>query len=497
MLKNVAAFGGCLMLYGPDDKPISVAVRRPGDRRSSQAMSLLASVRDDAMRRLVDEWRAEASGRIPIALPPQETLLANAYYMYYLSGLYGGIVEKKTGIICGDGFGWSAKRPKVRKIIKGFWRDRVNALNRRIRQISDELCAFGEVFLLQYVQRSTGRLRIGRVMPWNVERVITDPDNPECPIGIKVWNTNVTIPILMGPDTPQYERRNFSAKARELRRGFTPLKQAEGLRGCLYYYVNPRLTDEGSGEYGPELRGTSDLLAATPTVQDAEDVLKDGNERMRLGNRMLYDVTIQGADDDAIDAFNAKIEEMPDAYAFFTHNERVTANMQTPDFKTHQTRESFETARNAAISAKGAGQPPTWWAEGTLTTKASAESMPFPTLKIAKDRQQFLGEILTEVTAYQLFVKSAISAEQFDTLDTEGVFALEYPTISEKDMEMLMRVQTGLTSTLNVGVSNRWISDEEAARAYRAGLMEATGVELDEYQPPTPEDDIRSALRGL
>lgn len=481
------------MLYGPDDRPISADTRRLAGK-STERLHLLASLREDRLRRIVEEWRSEAAGCVPVALPPQATLLAISYWMYYTSGLYRAIVKNKSSVVCGNGFNWSAKRPRTQKIIKGFWRDRVNALHRRTEALSDELSAFGELFLLQFVQKSTGRLRIGRVMPWNVERVITDPGNPECPIGIKVSNTHVTIPILSGPDTPEYERRNFSRKARQIRKQFSNAHTEDGLRGCLYYNVNSRLVDEGDSESGPELRGTPDLFAATDTIEDAENVLKDSNERMRLGNRILYDITLTGADDDDITKFNQKIESVPDAYTLFSHNERVAVNLQTPDFKTHQSREAYETARNAAISSGGAGQPPTWFAEGNLTTKASAESMPFTTFKDAKRRQKILGDILTEMTAFQLFVKGALSPERFDMLDTEGVFALEYPTIAEKDMEVLMKVQQGLTATLNTGLSQGFITQEEAARAYRAGLSEATGVELDDYQPQA-EDDIRRLLQ--
>src|SRR4030042_325305 len=255
------------MLYGADNQPLPPsAENRRLDARAQERTHLLASLREDRLRRVVEEWRKDAAGRVPVALPPQTTLLTIAYWMYYTSGLYGGIIEKKTSVICGDGFGWTAKDAQVRDAIKGFWRDRVNALSRRIEVLCNELSAFGELFLLQYVQKSTGRLRIGRVMPWNVERVITDPGNPECPIAIKVGNTNDTIPILMGPDTPEYERRNFSARARALRKKFKNAQAADGLRGCLYYCVNPRYTDDGGLDSGPELRGTTALFAGTNLI---------------------------------------------------------------------------------------------------------------------------------------------------------------------------------------------------------------------------------------
>jgi len=480
------------MLYGPDNQPIASGSRRQASRLDPRA-PLLASLREERLRRIIEEWRQQTSGSMPVALPPQDSLLAIAYWMFYTSGLYRAIIKNKTTVGCGDGFAWSAKDPQVQHAITGFWRDRVNALDVRIEEYSDELSAFGELFLLYYVQQSTGRLRIGQVMPWNVPRVLTDPENPQCAIGIRVGR-NITIPILNGPDTAEYERRNFSAAARARRKSYTNPHAGEGLRGCVYLCVNRRVVDDGDqqDQDGPQLRGTPDLFAATDTILDAENALRDTNERVRLMNRILYDVTLEGANQEQIDEFLEKIAAVPDAYTINAHNERARWEIQTPDFKATQNRDAYEMTRNAAIASGGAGQPPTWFGEGNLTTKASAESMPFPTMKGLRRRQQLLGRMLTECIAYQLYSKGLLSAEHLDALETEDIFRLEYPTISEQDMEILMRVQTQLTASLNVGLSQGWLTHAEAARFYRSGLSEARNEELEAYEPPAQD-----ALRDL
>lgn len=479
------------MLYGPDNSPIASGTWRQASRPDAR-LPLLASLREEQLRRTLDEWRREMAGSAPAALPPQEALLRVAYWMFQTSGLYRAIIKNKTNVICGDGFGWSAKDERIQQAIRGFWNDRINALNLRIEDWTDETSVYGELFLLLFVNKSSGRLRLGQVMPWQVTRVLTDPENPLHPIGIRIGQ-NIRIPILTGPDTPEYERRNFSPSARVRRAAYQPLSADSNLRGCLFTCVNRRVVDDGSPEEGPQLRGTPDLFAATDTIQGAETVLRDANDRVHLMNRILYDVTLDGADQDKINEFLAEISSVPDAYTINAHNERVRWQVQTPDLRAAQSREAYEVSRDAAISSGGAGQPPTWFAEGNITTKASADSMPFPTMKGARRRQQVISGLVQEVTAYQLYALGLLSPEQFDLLDTEEIFSLQAPTINEQDMEMLMRVHTQMTASLNVGVSQGWITQEEAARFYRSSLSEARNEELGQYEQLT-QDALRDLL---
>jgi len=433
---------------------------------------LLASLRDDRLRQLADELRTdEGMLSSPVFLMPQLKMQVLSHLLFYTSGIGGGIVEKMTDIIIGNGFGFESKHPEVQAAIEEFWKDPIHSFIDNEDLHAAFLAVYGELCFTHAIKPSSKRLRLGFVEGWQIERTITCPENRRYVIGVKLRTSDEQILTTALP--PGYTERDlFGPSTRKLRSSFST---RSGKVYCSYFAVNPRMIDDGGELWGPQWRGTPDLFPLIDTIGDAEEILKSAVERADLASRIVWDVNMPGASQDEVNDFVANTP-LPDKYTINGHNDKAQWSILSPDLKASEHDTQYKMVRNAGISGKGAGLPPTYFGDGGDVNLASAKELPFATIKRMTRRQSKIGGIFKTLIEQQLSLKG---------LPADDVQAV-MPTISEKDMELFSKILESYSRSLIVGEERRWLSPQEARRVYR-GNLEDMGYELDEDAPQMSE----------
>ena len=443
------------MIYDAHGTPYSLAQTQ---HAAYQARRLLASIRQTDFQ---EGWR-EMGGHPLLALNQDEILL-RAYTAYMLSPLGGGMIEKPVDIIIGNGFDFKSDKELISAALHRFWEHPVNNFPWNQDRRAAELAVFGEQCYSIHVNRYTRDVQLGYIHPYAIERTIVDPGNSEVVIGVKLKGQDDQIlKTVLSADYSEEEL--FSRKARQLREEFTT---KHGPADCFFFSINERtiVNGEGYDQYGPSLRGTSDLLPALDWIFASDDFLSSMLERSDLASRVLWDVTYEGATQAEIDAYN-EVTPIPDKHTINTHNERIQWNLITPDLKASEHETGFRMIRNFTISGKGGGFPGHWFGDGGDVNRATAGEMFFPTLKHLVRRQWKLMEMFRRLMSYQLVQKG---------LPTE--FEMIAPTISEQDTERLTTVLNQLTDSLTVAEERGWLTADEARQVYRTSL-EDLGTEL-------------------
>ncbi len=440
---------------------------------------VVASFRDERLSSMLDNdmaaWRGLNGS--PLLLPRQDYLLTLSYWLYYTNNLIGGMIEKSTDVICGKGFDYKTENPELQKRLDRFWkRDRLNNFAWLQDVYTAWLRVFGEC-CFTFFTRPDGSVRVGFVEPYNIDRTYTDPGNPFIVTGVRLKSTfDAKQPILTTVlDPTQPEEALFDTATRAQRAAFkqTIDKHVE----CVYFPLNPRILS--ADDDNPNLRGTPPLLASFDPAVDAEDVLYSMRRRADMASRILWDVTLEGADDDDIEAF-LEDNDVPDEYTVNAHNERVSWQLNAPDLKASEHETQHRIVRNYAIGGKGPGMPPTWFGDGTDANRASAQELPFTTVLGLERQQDKQAAIFRSLLEYQA-VQAGFDPDEFDMV---------LPTISKKDMKEMSTTMRELTAALTVAEDRQWLTTEEARRVYRENL-EDLGTELGEYQEPqqTEGDD--------
>lgn len=457
--------------------------RADSAKASSGARRLIAGAREEQFEQAIRSGYRNVNGMLPLNLMTQGMMHLYSFWMYYTNHLYGGIIEKKTDIICGDGFDFDSKSgdDATREIISAFWDE--SAINNFLA-LQDIYVAwlqiFGEVCFKLHTNPKTNDVTVGFIDPTAIESTITDANNPFNVLGVRLYGqTDETLTAVLDPTKEDEDLlRPYDVERRKRFR----VTMADGTREqvfCLYRAFNPRV-DRVEADGTPSLRGTPPLLSAIDPCRDAEDILHSMRRRADMASRILWDVTLTNAgEDDILDFLNET--PIPDENTINAHNEQVSWNMIAPDLKASEHETEHRMVRNHAISGKGTGgMPPTWFADGTDVNRANGQEMPFASFKTLKKEQRKIGWMFRDLVGYQLAQKGK------DPKDLKCIF----PTISEKDYNMLAGMFAQLTGSLTVGENQKYITKEEGRQVYREVLQEF-GTEIGEYEEPEEDDNDR------
>lgn len=426
---------------------------------------LLASVREKEFR---EGWRD--LGGHPLIWLSQDEIIRRAYTAYMLSPLGGGLIEKPTDIIIGKGFDFKADNKRIKAELKRFWTHPVNNFPWNQDRRVAELALFGEQCFSVKVHPNTKDALTAPIHPYAIERTIVDPDFQDIVSGVKLKSSGKDIIYKTVVPDGYGEEDIFSKQGRKQRKKF---KAGE----CFFFAINERTVVAGEyDEYGPSLRGTSDLLPALDWIFASDDFLSAMLERADVAARILYDVTCEGMGQHEIDDF-LENTSIPDKHTINAHNERIKWQLQAPDLRASEHETGFRLVRNFTISGKGGGFPGHWFGDGGDVNRATAAEMYFPTLKRLDRRQWKVMEMFRQLLAFQLAQKRL----PFDE------FEMIAPTIAEKDHEKLTAVLSKLSSALVVAEDRQWLTCEEARDTFRSGIKDL-GMELGEYEEPEPEN---------
>lgn len=407
-------------------------------------------------------WSPLGGGRNRRDLAPlaQSRMQELAAYVWESNRIANRLIELPLAFLLGEGVKIEVADVEAQSWVDDFWADPINRMDLNLENHVRELSIFGEQCWPVFVSPVTGKVRLGKVDPSTIEKVITDPDNISLVIGVVVMlpgnKRKVYRVIYNGLDEDL-----FGEGARKLRESM--------LAGdCFFYRINALSTGK---------RGRSDLLSAIDFADAYEQLLFGEVERAETLRRISYDVTVTGATQDDLDE-RAKEIETPAPLSIRLHNENERWELLTPSLQAGDAETTARLIRNHILG--GATVPEPWFGGGGDVNLATATSMGEPTYKIFSQRQKLWKAILEDIATF--VIRSRIKATSTSLLGLAAEADYQpraiFPELASRDVSKyataLQQVVVGCSNAVSAGV----MSVETAVKAIGI-VITLLGLEVD------------------
>ncbi|MFQ5646262.1 MAG: hypothetical protein ACE5GM_04975 [bacterium] len=360
-----------------------------------------------------------------------ERMLKIAYHLYETNPMAHRIIEMTKDFVLGDGISYQADDPRTKELLDDFWNDSVNHWDLKQHQKVLELGLYGEQCYPVFVNRLSGRVRLGYLDPLHIDRVETDPDNCEQARQVITKGSPGKKLQVIGldedPESPSCGRL---------------------VGDCFYFTVN---------KVSNATRGRSDLMALADWIDAYEQFLFNRLDRAALINAFVWDVKLEGMDEEGIRNW-LKDNPAPKPGSIRAHNERITWNAVVPDLKGGDTSKEAHLIKNYILG--GAGFPAHWFAEGGEINRATAKEMGEPTLKRLKTRQKQFKKMVEFM--FRFVIDQGVMAHRIKP-EADLSFEVFLPEIMTKNLAVMSEVLEKVTRTLDLALGKEMISVEKAA----------------------------------
>lgn len=418
-----------------------------------------------------DQWR-RLGGDASRDLSPmtQSRMREIAAYLWERNLLANRMVELPVAYLLAEGVTLKAEDEASQEALDEFWHDPINDMDLKLPKKVRELALYGEQCWPAFTNTVSGAVRVGYLDPALIATVVTDPDNPEQPIGIvtvkdKKGAARRFRVIVNGPEEV------FTARTQEIRAGFSD--------GEAFFF---RINDLSSGK-----RGRSDLAAPADWADAYDEYLFGELERADHLRSFVWDVTLTGADKEMCE-MRAKEITSPSPGALRVHNENEAWDAVTPDLKAEDGSITARLLRNHVLG--GATIPEHWFGGGGDVNRAVGAEMGEPTFKTLSMRQRTWKHILEAVGRYVLRKQHGEGLKWNDPkLKVEAVF----PELTARDTTKWAAALQQCVAAVSLAVKDGHLRQETAV-ALIAVVATRLGVEIDpakELDDATREADKR------
>ncbi|MEP9372608.1 hypothetical protein [Mesorhizobium sp. KR1-2] len=404
-------------------------------------------------------WHRLSGGSSKRDLSPlsQTRMQELAAHVWESNRLANRLIELPVAFLLGEGVRLEVDDEEAQGWLDDFWNDPINRLDLNMEKHVRELALFGEQCWPVFVNEVNGHVRLGKVDPAAIDRVVTDPDNAGMAIGVVVrkpgGGRKVYRVIYPG------EEDIFGEGARRMR--------ARMMAGDCFFW---RINDLSTGR-----RGRSDLLSAIDIVDAHEQLIFGEVERAVALRQVIWDVTIKGATPEEVTE-RARTIEPPSPLSVRVHNENEEWNVLSPNLAAADATETLRTTRNYALG--GATIPSFWMADGGDVNLATASSMGEPTYKVFSQRQRLWKAILQDVARF--VIRNRLTAIGMPELanDPDYLPRAVFPELTARDVTKYAAALQQVVVSVSQAVQANVMSRETAVRliAMVAGLL---GLEVD------------------
>ncbi|MCJ9428555.1 phage portal protein [Kordiimonas marina] len=412
-----------------------------------------------------------------------ERMLELAVYLWRSNPVANRLVELPMAYLLGEGVTYKVADQEAQGWLDQFWNHPINKMDLKLPKKVRELSLYGVQCWPAFVHDVTGEVQLAYLDPAQIGHVIMDPQNAEQPIGIvtkkdKKGNSKRYRVIINGPESV------FTKRTQEIRASFT-----DG--DCFYFKIN---------DLSNTTRGTSDLLPVADWLDGYDQALFGELDRWDFLRAFIWDVTINGATQEDIDA-RAKQIDAPPAGGVRVHNENEVWDVVTPDLKSVDTDSLARLFRNHILGSVTV--PEHWYGGGGDVNRATGESMNEPTFKIFSMRQQtwkfILEEVLTFVVRQRLI---AILGDDPKVPWEDYLPTIDFPEMSAKDISKYATAFTQIVSGVMIALDKGLITDTLAlvllsSIAKRLGVDIDPSVELEAAQKAAQEKKQADTYPGV
>lgn len=422
------------------------------------------TVRESAAGQTIDDdeegWR-RLTGDTDRDLAPitQRRAREVSAWLWQANLMANRIIELPLAYLLADGVKLEVNDEEAQAMLNRFWNDPINSMDLKLEKKVRELALFGEQCYPTFVNEHTGHVRLGYLDPALIETVVVDPDNPEQQIGI------VTVKDRKG-GARRYrvivngeEEELFSERTRKIRETFSD--------GDAFYF---NINSLSSGA-----RGRPDLLASADWLDAYDDFLFGEVDRNRYLRAFVWDVTLKGANDDAVKQRAREIAP-PSPNSVRVHNDSETWNAVTPDIKSGDTSESARLLRNHVLG--GATLPEHWYGGGGDVNRATGESMGDPAFKVMSMRQRTIKYMLEVIARFAIRQWAIKNQRSVDLGDGDFLPSAVFPEMIARDTTRYATALQQVVVAAAMAVERGFISKKLALRMI-AAVASQLGVEID------------------
>jgi hypothetical protein len=422
---------------------------------------------DEGWRRLTGNSQRDLN---PIT---QERMQDLAVYQWRTNPLANRLIELPLAYLLAEGVSLTVPDEEAQGWLDAFWRDPINAMDIKLAKKVREMALFGEQCWPVFVNEVNGHVRLGYLDPGQIETVVTDPDNIEQPIGVVVKRNNRKVKrrfrvIVNGPESI------FSANTQRIRESFTDGE-------CFYFPVN---------DLSNSARGHSDLLAELDWLDGYDQALFGELERWGHLRAFLWDVTLEGATKEEVEARAREIAP-PSAGSVRVHNSSEKWVAVTPALDGSDNAATARLFRNHALG--GGSIPEHWFGGGGDVNRATAGEMGEPVVKILTMRQRYWGYILVQVATYVIRRKlgAYYGSEPEQSEEPENyVPVAEFPELTARDTSKFAAALAQVVVASATAI-DRGLLSEETAVGIIALIAQQLGREID------PVSELEAARADL
>ena len=401
----------------------------PGEVRLKAASQNIDPITGD---KIEPWWRNISSGLREINPQLFEKQLKTASKLWLLSPEAKRVIESKKNLILGDGIKIVADEEKTQEVIDAFWNDPVNRWGLKQFSRVRELFLYGEQIYPVVVEDYV--IRLGYVDPLLVKDIKYHELNQEIPEEVEIG--------LGAGDSKTFRVIN------------TLFSDYDNLENTCFYFAVNKLTGMK--------RGISDLMVLMDTLEKFDQSMENELERGELLKNFIWDVTLQGMNDQEIEAWLRK-QSIPKPGSIRAHNELVEWKDVTPDLKAAFNEKLIDEIRNRI--AVGSGLPKHWLAGIMDVNRATAKDMSEQAYKNMKEAQGYVREMFRTMIDVQIEV--AITKRKLPDEEKYRKYSIVMPELEEEKFEEAGNVIMQLTNAITMAVNMNFIDEERGAKLFQ------------------------------
>ena len=401
----------------------------PGEVRLKAASQNIDPITGD---KIEPWWRNISSGLREINPQLFEKQLKTASKLWLLSPEAKRVIESKKNLILGDGIKIVADEEKTQEVIDAFWNDPVNRWGLKQFSRVRELFLYGEQIYPVVVEDYV--IRLGYVDPLLVKDIKYHKLNQEIPEEVEIG--------LGAGDSKTFRVIN------------TLFSDYDNLEDTCFYFAVNKLTGMK--------RGVSDLMVLMDTLEKFDQSMENELERGDLLKNFIWDVTLQGMNDQEIEEWLRK-QSIPKPGSIRAHNELVEWKDVTPDLKAAFNEKLIDEIRNRI--AVGSGLPKHWLAGIMDVNRATAKDMSEQAYKNMKEAQGYVREMFKTMIDVQIEV--AITKRKLPDEEKYRKYSIVMPELEEEKFEEAGNVIMQLTNAITMAVNMNFIDEERGAKLFQ------------------------------
>lgn len=392
---------------------------------SVRGAALREAAEDDASWRLLNTLRSDG-----VTWADTRRIMLDAQEAYQTNPIAYAAVEAHANLVVSGGLMVSTADADAAAVLDAWWTGDASGMRERVYRMATEIALYGETFVRTFVNAATGECVMRTLDPVQVEDIRLDPDDPETAL--------------------EYGYRPLSVNGSPTELVWIPSASVD------HWFVNAT---------GGAMRGRSDLAVVLPWLVRYKEWLVDRVRLNKLKASFVYEVTINGARRDDLEALRREYEAYPpEPGSILFHGEHESWKAVQPHVASDAVQSDGRALR--LIVATGVLMPEhILLAEGGNANRATAQEMNLTIAKRTRRRQDLMRRIVERLAARVLVAAQGAGRLAAGPVPRVTVTFRE-PIEEHRQSTRAQNVQSA-TAAVAQAASLGWLTAEEAGRMWR------------------------------